>query len=177
MNRRFSRLGRISRAASLFAALTPFCSHAGSPSPNMHFSGYLLTPPPCTVSSQGGRIEVVFEQTLNISKINGDNYKQTVPYQIDCPGMNRPGVSWKMRLTVVGTHTDFDNAAVQTSVADLGIKLTLNNTDFTLNIPRDITLDSEQSPPKLEAAPVKLTGARLPLQDFKASALLIAELY
>jgi hypothetical protein len=62
-------------------------------------------------------------------------------------------------------------------VADLGIKLTLNNTDFTLNIPRDISLDSEQSPPKLEAAPVTLTGARLPLQDFKASALLIAELY
>ncbi|MGH8463746.1 MAG: fimbrial protein [Pseudomonas sp.] len=166
----------IVRAAALLAVFAPPGSHADAP--NMNFSGYLIAPPPCTVSDQGGRIDVVFKRTLNISKIDGSNYKQTVPYQINCPGTHRPGITWRMKLTVVGNPTDFDGAAVQSSVTDLGIKLVLDNKiDFVLNVPQEIKLDAAQAPPKLEAVPVKLPGSRLPFVEFTASALLIAELY
>nr|WP_315844944.1 fimbrial protein [uncultured Achromobacter sp.] len=175
MTRRSRYLARITRSAALVAVLVSAGSRADPP--NMRFSGYLVAPPPCTVSDRGGRIEVVFKRNINISKIDGDNYKQTVPYQIDCPGI-RPGMTWRMKLTVMGTPTEFESAAVQSSVPDLGIKLILNqDTDFVLNTAHEVKLDASQSPPTLEAVPVKLSGSRLPLTEFTASALLIAELY
>ncbi|WP_315139364.1 fimbrial protein [Achromobacter marplatensis] len=176
MTPRSRYLTRITHTAALLAVLASAGSRADPP--NMRFSGYLIAPPPCTVSDRGGRIEVVFKRNINTSKIDGDNYKQTVPYQIDCPGMNRPGMTWRMKLKVVGTPTEFEAAAVQSSVPDLGIKLILNkDTDFVLNTAQEIKLDASQSPPMLEAVPVKLSGSRLPLTEFTASALLIAELY
>lgn len=165
---------RIARAAALLAVLVSVRSHAAPP--NMNFSGYLVAPPPCTIGDKGGRIEVAFKRDINVSKIDGNNYKQAIPYQIKCENMNRPGMKWRLKFTVVGTPTAFDRAAVQSSVPGLGIKLILNNsTDFVLNTAHEINLEGSQ--PKLEAVPVKLPGSRLPLTEFTASALLIAELY
>ena len=171
MTYRFRQLARAPLAGALLAVLASAGSHAEQP--NMRFNGYLVAPPPCTVSDNGRRIEVAFKQNINTSKIDGDNYKQIVR-----PGMNRPGITWRMKLTVRGTATKFEPAAVQSSVPDLGIKLILNNyPDFVLNTAQEIKLDASQSPPTLEAVPVKLAGSRLPLKEFTASALLIAELY
>jgi type 1 fimbria pilin len=176
MTYRFRHLARAPLAGALLAVLASAGSHAEQP--NMRFSGYLVAPPPCSVSDNGRRIDVVFKQNINTSKIDGDNYKQIVPYQIDCPGMNRPGMTWRMKLTVRGAVTEFEKAAVQSSVPDLGIKLILNNyPDFVLNTAQEIKLDASQSPPTLEAVPVKMAGSRLPPKEFTASALLIAELY
>lgn len=176
MTHRSRQTTRIARAAALLAVLASVNSHAAPP--NMNFSGFLVAPPPCTIGDKGGRIEVAFKHNINVSKIDGVNYKQAVPYQIDCRDMDRPGMKWRMKLMVVGTPTVFDRAAVQSSVPGLGIKLVLNSgTDFVLNTAYEIDLEVSHSPPKLEAVPVKLPGSRLPLTEFTASALLIAELY
>ncbi|AIL61834.1 fimbrial protein [Pseudomonas alkylphenolica] len=143
---------------------------------NLQFSGTLLAPPGCTVSDKGGRIEVRFQSNIAVNRIDGELYRQAIPYQIECPGAANAGITWHMRLTLKGTDAHFDPAALKTSVNDLGIKVLLGGTPLIPNQPREIDVNAS-TPPVLEAVPVKLTGAALPSTDFTASALLMAELY
>ncbi|WP_152224315.1 fimbrial protein [Pseudomonas sp. SCB32] len=143
---------------------------------NLQFTGNLLAPPACTVSDKGGRIDVRFKRNIAVNRIDGELYRQAIPYQIECPGASNADITWHMRLTLKGTHAHFDPTALKTSVNDLGIKVLLGGTALTPNEPREIDV-SASTPPVLEAVPVKLTGAALPSTDFTASALLMAELY
>ncbi|MDD2047817.1 fimbrial protein [Pseudomonas putida] len=143
---------------------------------NLQFSGTLLAPPGCTVSDKGGRIEVRFQRNIAVNRIDGELYRQAIPYQIECPGAANAGITWHMRLTLKGTDAHFEPAALKTSVNDLGIKVLLGGTPLIPNQPREIDVNAS-TPPVLEAVPVKLTGAALPSTDFTASALLMAELY
>jgi len=146
-------------------------------SENLQFSGTLIVPPVCTVSDQGGRINVHFKQNISTKRIDGEQYRQTVGYRIDCTaGSFVPG-TWRMHLTVRAIGADFDKNAIQTSVADLGIKLILGGSNLLINQPREISIDSPTNVPVLEAVPVKRAGAELPSIEFTASALLIAEVY
>ncbi|WP_347170862.1 hypothetical protein AAHI06_11545 [Pseudomonas salmasensis] len=69
---------------------------------NLQFSGILLAPPVCQVSDQGGRLEVRFKSNIAISRIDGERYRQAIPYQIECPGAGNTPVTWHMRLTLKG---------------------------------------------------------------------------
>lgn len=98
---------------------------------SMSFSGTLIEPPPCTINS-GGMIDVDFQRRVGISKVDGVNYLKTIDYNIDCdPGSN----PWEMRLTVSGSVTSFDTAAVQTTIVGLGIRLLQNGQPFVLHTP------------------------------------------
>lgn len=143
---------------------------------NLVFSGTLLAPPGCTVSDKGGRINVRFAQNIAVNRIDGERYRQAVPYQIECPGASDHNIAWHMRLTLKGTPASFDTTALKTSENDLGIKVLLGGTALAPNEPREIDVRAS-TPPLLEAVPVKLTGATLPSTEFTASALLMAELY
>jgi hypothetical protein len=154
------------------AALPLICVGAD----NLLFTGNLLAPPTCTVSDKGGRIDVRFERNIAVNRIDGELYRQAIPYQIECPGAGSAGITWHMRLTLKGAYAHFDPTALKSSVNDLGIKVLLGGTPLIPNQPRDIDVNAS-TPPVLEAVPVKLTGAALPSTDFTASALLMAELY
>ncbi|WP_095169703.1 fimbrial protein [Pseudomonas sp. Irchel 3H3] len=143
---------------------------------NLQFTGNLQAPPGCAVSDKGRRIDVRFERNIAINRIDGERYRQAIPYQIECPGASDAGVTWHMRLTLQGNYAHFDPAALKTSVNDLGIRVLLGGTPLVPNQPREIDVNAS-TPPELEAVPVKLTGAALPSTDFTASALLMAELY
>ncbi|MDD1961886.1 pilus assembly protein [Pseudomonas sp. 39004] len=143
---------------------------------NLQFTGNLLAPPGCIVSDKGGRIDVRFERNIAVNRIDGERYRQAIPYQISCPGASDAGITWHMRLTLKGKYADFDRTALRSSVNDLGIKVLLGGTALIPNEPREIDVNAS-TPPLLEAVPVKLTGAELPSTDFTASALLMAELY
>ena len=143
---------------------------------NVQFSGNLLEPPGCAVSDRGGRIEVRFQGNIAINRIDGERYRQTIPYQIECPGIANTAITWHMRLTLKGTNAQFDTTALRTSVDDLGIKVLLGGTVLIPNQPREIDVGAS-TVPVLEAVPVKLASAELPSVDFTASALLMAELY
>lgn len=134
---------------------------------NMAFNGTLVEPPPCTINS-GSTIEIDFKD-VGINKVDGDNYREQVNYSITCMGGTLP---WEMMLTVKGVSTSFEDSAVQSSVADLGIKLLQNGVPFTLNTPLKIT---PATPPFLEAVPVKKAGAALGPGGFTATATLLAE--
>lgn len=141
---------------------------------NMQFTGTLLARPTCTVNDKGGRINVRFGN-LAISRIDGEQFRKLIPYQITCPGAGTD-TSWRMRLTLKGNPTAFEPKALQSSVPDLGIKIMLGGAELIPDLPRYIQV-IPTAVPLLEAVPVKLAGSDLPSVDFTASALLLAEFY
>ncbi|WP_226475682.1 fimbrial protein [Pseudomonas sp. MWU16-30323] len=140
------------------------CSGASA---NLTFSGTLNEPPPCTIDS-GSTIEVDFGD-VGTKRVDGVKYRQGVGYTIRCGASTLP---WLLKLSVRGTETTFDNAALQTTAPDLGIRLYQNNLPFRLNTPLDISL---AAPPTLEVVPVKRPGAILTAARFTAVATLLAE--
>lgn len=140
------------------------CSNASA---NLTFSGTLNEPPPCTIDA-GNTIEVDFGD-IGVKRVDGVRYRRGVGYTISCAPATLP---WALRLSVNGTPTGFDEAALQTSVPALGVRILQNDQPFLLNKPLDITLSS---PPVLEVVPVKQPGATLPPARFTAVATLLAE--
>lgn len=136
-------------------------------SANLTFSGTLNEPPPCTIDA-GNTIEVDFGD-VGVKRVDGVKYRQGLSYTISCGTDTLP---WMLKLSVNGTATTFDGAAVQTSVPALGIRVFQNNQPFALNTPLEITLSS---PPVLEVVPVKRPGATLTPARFNAVATLLAE--
>ncbi|EMJ4651134.1 fimbrial protein [Serratia marcescens] len=133
---------------------------------DLRFRGMLRAPPPCTISD-GGTVAVEFGQRVGINKVDGVNYRQTVDYRISC---DSPGARpWEMWLTLKGSATAFDKAAVQTDNANLGIRIYQNDTPFTLNGSLKI---NPANPPRLEAVPVAKPGAALKEGTFVATATL-----
>ncbi|AZE67236.1 Pilin (type 1 fimbria component protein) [Pseudomonas synxantha] len=136
-------------------------------SANLTFSGTLNEPPPCTIDA-GNTIEVDFGD-VGVKRVDGVKYRQGLSYTISCGTDTLP---WMLKLSVNGTATTFDGAAVQTSVPALGIRVFQNNQPFALNTPLEISLSS---PPVLEVVPVKRPGATLTPARFNAVATLLAE--
>lgn len=167
-------MNNLPRAAALLAITALPAQYVGAD--NLQFSGTLLAPPECSVSDKGGRIEVRFQSNIDVNRIDGERYRQAIPYQIECPGVSSTDIGWHMRLTLKGGNAHFDPAALKTSVNDLGIRVLLEGTPLLPNTPREVDIYTA-TPPILEAVPVKFTGAALPSTDFTASALLMAELY
>ncbi len=74
-----------------------------------------------------------------------------------------------MTLSWSGTQSDFDDAAVSTDIAGLGIRLKQAGQSFKLNTP--LVVD-ETALPALTAVPVKKSGVDLPEANFEAWATL-----
>jgi type 1 fimbria pilin len=136
--------------------------------PNMAFYGTLNAPPPCTINN-GEQVDVDFGDRVGVNKVDGQNYMQTVNYRITCVS----GVSGlAMGLKVTGSATGFDDAALQTNITDLGIRLLQNGQAFSLN--KRINIDAA-SPPVLQAVPVKKPGVELKGGAFTVTATLLAD--
>ncbi|HIE3987577.1 fimbrial protein [Serratia nevei] len=136
----------------------------------MQFRGGLIAPPPCVINA-GTRIDVDFGSRVGIKKVDGENYRQTIDYQLDC----EPGaLPWEVRLKLKGNPMAFDSAAVQSNKADLGIRIYQNGNPFVLN--SDILIDPA-NPPRLEAVPVSRAGATLTEGVFYATATLQADFF
>lgn len=80
------------------------------------FHGTLVSPPACTISD-GKTIEVEFRNVI-IDNINGDNFRQDVPYTITCDPDVRDD-AWEMSLTWTGSQTPYDDSAIETDVSGL----------------------------------------------------------
>ncbi|EFR7793680.1 fimbrial minor subunit StfF [Salmonella enterica] len=141
-------------------------SLAAQAADNLKFHGTLISPPNCTINNDQ-TIDVGFGNLL-INKIDGTRYAQNVPYEITCDSTVRDE-TMAMTLTLSGSVSDFNPAAVNTSVAGLGIELRQNDQPFTLG--STITVN-EQSIPVLKAIPVKKSGASLKEGGFDATATL-----
>lgn len=136
---------------------------------DMTFRGTLIEPPPCTIND-GNQIDVDFGERVGIHKVNGTNYRQALNYQIICENSGDNG--WALTLSLSGAPAGFDKDALLSSKENLGIRIYQNDQPFTPNSTLKIDLNS---PPRLEAVPVKSDASTLTEGAFEAWATLRAD--
>lgn len=136
---------------------------------DMMFHGTLIEPPPCTIND-GNQVEVDFGDRIGINKVDGENYRQRLNYQITCDGT--AGNNWALTLSLSGSAAGFDPESLLTNKAGLGIRVYQNDKPFTPNSVLKINL---ASPPRLEAVPIKQAGTTLKEGAFEAWATLRAD--
>lgn len=153
------------RSFNLLLSLLLGCSAAHAFDAPINFKGTLVSPPQCTIN-EDNVIEVDFGKEIGVNKVDGNNYRQKIPYRLVCP----PGSpSMRLAMTISGNSTIYDPAAVQTTIKDLGIKLYFNG--IALALETELNIDPN-SPPLFEAVPVKMVGSSLKAGAFEAVATL-----
>lgn len=135
---------------------------------SVNFRGEFILATPCTVNNDQV-IDVAFGQ-VGVNKVNGTNYRQSIPYTVDCKGASD---SSPLSLTMSGTAAGYDDAAVTTSADGLGIRIEANGQPLALNAPLETTLGALPSL-KLTAVPVQDPVKTLAEGTFSATATLTA---
>lgn len=154
--------------AALMMTQTTRAAQTGD-SVTYNFKGHFLVTSSCTISDDKV-IDIAFGN-VGVKKVDGVNFRQTVPYTVDCHGA---ADSTSMELSVSGTPTAFDNAAVATDATGLGIQIQANGLPLKLNTSLNTTL-SELQNLVLTAVPVKDPATELTAQTFSATATLKVE--
>jgi len=177
MNNAFYRLsgGALLAGAILLAAapaigarLPALRDGADNGTVTVTIKGILLEAPPCVINNNQP-IDVNFGDNLNISKIDGSNFIKTVDYSLTCNGNS----SNDMTLSIEGNATDFDAAALQTNMGDLGVELQHDGSKVNIGEAMSFTYPTL---PVLQAVPVKRTGATLAPGEFSAGATMVVDL-
>ncbi|MGJ3355334.1 fimbrial protein [Providencia sp. Je.9.19] len=84
----------------------------------VNFKGNLILNPPCELTGTGSNtVEVDFKDMV-IRKITGTNFQQPLPYKLTCDAEDATRVA----LTIKGTGSSFNNAALKTSNTNLGLR-------------------------------------------------------
>ncbi len=137
---------------------------------NMSFRGILLDAPPCTING-GKAVEIDFGQ-VGVNKVDGENYKQSFTLTYECEG-----VSTDKLLRYLGAATAFDTTAVQTNIADFGIRLQHQRDGIVkpFEVGGTLAIPSYLGSTQLIATPVKKNGATLQEGAFTAAATLQLE--
>ncbi|AHG21886.1 pilus assembly protein [Chania multitudinisentens RB-25] len=159
---------RIFLLSLLVAGLGSYLPVALAAGGDMTFRGTLIEPPPCSINS-GNNIFVDFGERVGIKKVDGVNYMQGINYTLVCEP-NTYG--WVLKLKLMGSSTAFDNAAVQTNISNLGIKILRDDQPFVLGSDISITPANK---PQLKAVPVQRPGVLLNEGPFEAVATLLAD--
>lgn len=149
------------------AALLPLCEGVMA-QVSVSIRGVILAPPPCVINA-GSTLNVPFGDDLMTTRIDGVNYRRSVPYTLTCG----PQPSNNMKIILQGTGAGFGSAYLGTSKSDLGIKLLLNGAAWPLNNAVNFTYPTL---PVIEAVPVKNPGSTLTGGAFSASATLVVAL-
>lgn len=134
-----------------------------------NFSGTFVISTPCTINNDEV-MDIPFGN-VGVKRVDGISFMKNIPYSVDCHGApdNSPLI-----LTVTGSTTGYDPAAVITSADGLGIQIQANGQPLQLNKPMNTTLGALPSL-VLTAVPVKDPVKELTEQAFTATATLTAE--
>lgn len=114
----------------------------------------------CTLNN--GKKEAVSFGAVGIHHLDGHHYEQNVPFNLNCTNYAGGDIP-VLTMTLEGTPTAFDTAAVVTSVTGLGIELHVNGIAQEIN--KAMALDYK-NPPKLTAVPVADPSVTLSAQSF-----------
>ena len=135
---------------------------------NLKLYGTLLVPPSCVLKNDE-IIQVPFGNNVGLHKVDGINYTQDIPYDLVCQPNNK---GWDLLLSLHGPKSTFDDAALQTNISNLAIRITQDGKAFDIDKPIKI---SYSNPPSLKAVPIKNPGTTLPEGAFSVTATLLAE--
>ncbi|EMJ5851810.1 fimbrial protein [Klebsiella aerogenes] len=123
---------------------------------------------PCTINANNP-IVVNFGDSVLTSKVDGSNYAMPVNYTLDCSGASNDN----LKMTISGTGTGFGQGAyIQGNQPHLGIKILSNGDLMPLNYPLNF---NRNSPPVLQAVPVKNPAGTLAGGPIEASATMTVE--
>lgn len=135
----------------------------------INFHGTLLI---MECSINGDKKQTVnFGDAVGIHRVDGKRYEQPVPFNVSCKNYAGTDVP-AMTLTIEGTATSFDNAAVATNVTGLGIEIRCDGIAQPLN--KAVQFDYK-SVPTLTAVPVADPSVDLSAQAFTATVKLTVE--
>lgn len=123
--------------------------------------------PPCEINGNG-LIEVPFGEDVMTTKVDGNYKKRQVPYSLEC----KEGSPKMMKMWVGGTGAVFDSRVLSTNRTDLGIALLSGGNPLPINSWVNFTYPNY---PRLEAVPVKRSGAKLTAGPFSAGATMKVE--
>lgn len=123
--------------------------------------------PPCEINNNN-LIEVKFGNDVMTTRVGGDYKKMPIVYSVQCKG----GASNAVRMLIDGDGAAFDGQVLGTGKTDFGIALLSNGNRMPINTWLDFNYPDL---PKLEAVPVKRTGASLTGGPFSASATMKVE--
>lgn len=138
---------------------------------DLDITGQLL-PPFCTVhDGSNGTISVDFGDEININRLDGNHYRKTIAYTIDCED---DGQIWQLRLRLEGI-AGWNNQTLLSDKNNLGLRFQLAGN--TVELGRNIPISSRTGPPVLTVAPVKNPDVPPDEGVFTASANLLAEYY
>lgn len=154
--------------ASFMLVAAIFCGSSVLAAENMSFRGTLLEYPPCEING-GQPVEIDFGE-VGINKIDGENYTRTFTLSYDCEG-----ASTDKSLRYLGNVTTFDSAAVQSNVADFGIRLAHRTPEggvIPLTVGSSLRLAADVGSSTFVVTPVKKVGAELHEGAFNAGATL-----
>ncbi len=126
-----------------------------------------ITAPACEINGNN-LIEVNFGNDVITTRVDGSYKKTAVPYSVDCQG----APSTAMKMQIEGTGAAFNNKALRTNQTDFGIAFLNGGKALPINNWLKFTYPNL---PRLEAVPVKRSGAKLAGGAFSAGATMKVE--
>lgn len=123
---------------------------------------------PACVINDNKTIEINFNEVVTTRVDGGAEYLKPVDYSLAC----KDAPSDAMKIMVDGVATNFNNSALQTNIADLGIELHANGKKLAISKWINFTYPNK---PTLEVVPVKRNGIALTTGAFTAGATLKVE--
>lgn len=149
---------------ALSATLFSVSNHAAT---TINITGTVIAPLSCVINDNQ-TITVDFGNDLVTTRVDGSNYMKTVDYTLVC----KNNTSNAIKMKIEGSATSFNNSALQTEQADLGIELHAGGQPLPINSWLNFTYPNK---PLLEAVPVKRTGGALEAGAFSAAATLMVD--
>lgn len=141
-------------------------SSAVAATSNLTISGNILLPPPCVINGDQ-TITVDFTNEVMTTRVDGINYRQPVPYTLECSAGNTNA----LKMQIQGMDAGFAGA-LQTSKGDLGIALSSDSQVMPVNSWLNFTLPDQ---PKLFATLVKRPGSTLTAGYFTSAATMVVD--
>ena len=156
-------------SAMLLTVLASGAAQAAVKEASARFHGTLIV---VECSLNGNTKQTVnFGDAVGIHRVDGKRYEQPVPFTVSCQNYAGGDVP-ALTLTLEGTATSFNDAAVATDVTGLGIELRRDGVAQPLN--KAVQFDYK-SIPVLTAVPVADPSVALSAQPFTATVKLTVE--
>lgn len=124
----------------------------------------VVAPPPCVING-GQTLEVDFGNEIFTTRVDGNNYRQPIPYTVECSDYSTNA----MTLEVQGVEAGFGANVLHTNKPDLGIALFSGNANEPLKLGTPIQF-TYPAIPVLSAVPIKRPGSKLTAGDFLTAA-------